>query len=153
MIKHTRYLHDLKIVKYMVSGIRSSSPGPIDEDSKPPPPNGFLNFHINERVARVAMWINQNFLVGEELEAATNELSGGSLELQFISLRNKEELYFNMSSDGNVSIKCNNMDLCGDLVQALAEYLGLGMLCFLSRILIKSISKLNTMIAFHRIPH
>ena len=73
------------------------------------------------------MWINQNFLVGEELEAATNELSGGSLELQFASLRKKgEELYFNMSSDGNISLKCNNMDLCGDIIQALAEYLGLG---------------------------
>ena len=74
------------------------------------------------------MWINQNFLVGEELEAATNELGGGSLELHFVSLRKKgEELYFNMSSDGNISLKCNNMDLCGDIIQALAEYLGLGM--------------------------
>ena len=126
-----------QIIKHMFSGVRSSSPGPIDEDSKPPPPNGFLNFHINERVARVAMWINQNFLVGEELEAATNELSGGSLDLQFISLRNKEELYFSMSSDGYISIKCNNMDLCGDLVQALAEYLGLGKLFFISRVSIK----------------
>ena len=114
------------------TGVRSPSPGPLDEESKPPPPKGFLNFHINERVARVAMWINQNFLVGEELEAATNEITGGSLELQFVSLRNKgEELYFNMSSDGNISIKCNNMDLCGDLVQALAEYLGLGKIYFI----------------------
>ena len=108
-------------------GLRTSSPGPIDEESKPPPPKGFVNFHINERVARVAMWINQNFLVGEELEAASNEIGIGSLELQFASLRKKgEELYFNMSSDGNISLKCNNMDLCGDVVQALAEYLGLG---------------------------
>ena len=78
------------------------------------------------------MWINQNFLVGEELEAATNEISGGSLDLQFVSLRNKgEEIYFNMISDGNISIKCNNMDLCGDLVQALAEYLGLGKIFYI----------------------
>ena len=73
------------------------------------------------------MWINQNFLVGEELEAATNELAGGSLDLQFASLRKKgEELYFAMTSDGHISLKCNNMDLCGDIVQALSEYLGLG---------------------------
>ena len=106
----------------------------MDEDSKPTPPKGFVHFHINERVARVAMWINQNFLVGEELEAAANELSGGSLELQFASLRKKgEELYFNMSSDGNISLKCNNMDLCGDIIQALAEYLGLGINIFLDK--------------------
>ena len=93
------------------------------------PPKGFVHFHINERVARVAMWINQNFLVGEELDASSNEIGSGSLDLQFASLRKKgEELYFNMSSDGNISLKCDNMDLCGDIVQALAEYLGLGKL-------------------------
>ena len=109
-------------------GLRVSSPGPIDEESRPPPPKGFVHFHINERVARVAMWINQNFLVGEELEAAaSNEIGTGSLELQFASLRKKgEELYFSMSSEGNIVLKSNNMDLCGDVVQALAEYLGLG---------------------------
>ena len=75
------------------------------------------------------MWINQNFLVGEELDASSNEIGSGSLDLQFASLRKKgEELYFNMSSDGNISLKCDNMDLCGDIVQALAEYLGLGKL-------------------------
>ena len=73
------------------------------------------------------MWINQNFLVGEELEATTSEIGGGGLELQFASLRKKgEEFYFNMTSDGNISLKCDNMDLCGDMVQAIAEYLGLG---------------------------
>ena len=93
------------------------------------PPKGFVHFHINERVARVAMWINQNFLVGEELDASSNEIGSGSLDLQFASLRKKgEELYFNMSSDGNISLKCDNMDLCGDIVQALSEYLGLGKL-------------------------
>ena len=73
------------------------------------------------------MWINQNFLVGEELEATASENGDGGLELVFASLRKKgEELYFSMSSDGNISLKCDNMDLCGDMVQALAEYLGLG---------------------------
>ena len=93
------------------------------------PPKGSVHFHINERVARVAMWINQNFLVGEELDASSNEIGSGSLDLQFASLRKKgEELYFSMSSDGNISLKCDSMDLCGDIVQALAEYLGLGKL-------------------------
>ena len=105
----------------------SSSPPPIDEESRPPPPKGFVHFHINERVARVTMWINQSFLVGEELESTTSEIGSGGLELIFASLRGKgQELHFRMSSDGNISLKCDNMDLCGDIVQALAEYLGLG---------------------------
>ena len=86
-----------------------------------------MHFHINERVARVTMWINQSFLVGEELEPTTSETVSDGLELIFASLRNKgQELHFRMSSDGNISLKCDNMDLCGDVVQALAEYLGLG---------------------------
>ena len=106
-----------------VSGSGNSSPPPIDEQSRLPPPKSHVNFHINERAARVAMWINQNFLIGEELEPS--EL-GGSLELIFASLRNKgQELHFNMTSAGNIVLRCDNMDLCGDIVQALAEYLGL----------------------------
>ena len=43
-----------------------------------------------------------------------------------MSLRNKNEfLLFDMEPDGRVTLRCDNMDLCGDFVQALADYLGL----------------------------
>ena len=43
-----------------------------------------------------------------------------------MSLRTKNEfLLFDMESDGRVTIRCDNMDLSGDFVQALADYLGL----------------------------
>ena len=50
----------------------------------------------------------------------------GRLDLVFASLRNRgQELHFVMEADGDVVLKSDNMDLCGDVVQSLAEYLGL----------------------------
>ena len=35
-----------------------------------------------------------------------------------------QELHFKMEVDGKIRISTDDMDLCGDIVQALAEYLG-----------------------------
>lgn len=91
----------------------------LEPSSEPLPPS-WVEFKINERSARVALWLNQNFLMGDDLEAPAD----GKLNISFSSLRNKDqELHFQMDSDGTVKILCNNMDLCGDLIQSLAEYL------------------------------
>ena len=41
------------------------------EPSGLPLPESFVTFKVNERAARVALWLNQNFLMGEELEHNT----------------------------------------------------------------------------------
>ncbi len=111
-------------------------------NNSPVLPKSHVRFRVNERTARVAIWLNQNFLVGEELDA-----SDGPIKVAFSSLREKQqELRINMETvrklklpiscthvanrksffkDGSVLLECDNMDLCGDVVQSLAEYLGL----------------------------
>ncbi len=58
--------------------------------------------------------------MGEEIKAGTE----GDLSVQFASLRQRDqEIHLDMSTDGSISLLCNNMDLCGDIIQSLAEYL------------------------------
>ena len=62
----------------------------------------------------------KNFLMGEEMEA--NE---GRLEVAFASLRSgSKELHLKMESDGGVTLLCDDLDVVGDVVQALSDYLG-----------------------------
>ena len=113
-----------------ISPTKRRSPEPPVEPV--PEPKGHVTFQVSERPARVAMWINQNFLLGEELEpsvvSSPGATGGGqaSLHLIFNCLRVKNQyFFFEMNPDGKITIRCDNMDFCGDVVQALAEYLGL----------------------------
>ena len=72
-----------------------------------------------ERVQRIVMWLNQNFLLTEEVEAKTD------LNLDFIALRDNSQLNIVMDAHGIITIKTNDMDLAGDLVQSLGTYLGM----------------------------
>ena len=46
-------------------------------------------------------------------------------------------MFPNQEPDGGVEIRCDNMDLCGDIVQALAvDYLGLDYLVSILKLLI-----------------
>ena len=46
-------------------------------------------------------------------------------------------MFPNQEPDGGVEIRCDNMDLCGDIVQALAvDYLGLDYLVRILKLLI-----------------
>lgn len=46
--------------------------------------------------------------------------------MAFASLRNRtEELYIKMDQTGRLQLICDNMELCGDIIQNLVEYLAL----------------------------
>ena len=93
-------------------------------ESKRPPPKGYVTFKVNERPARVAMWLNQNFLLNDD-EIAPDE-NGNLPDLKFLCLRNKpHEFYFKMESDTTIRIRTDDMDFGGELIQSLAESLGL----------------------------
>ena len=82
-------------------------------------PSGQVTLVAKERVQRIVMWLNQNFLLTEELESRT------SLELEFLSLRDNSPLQLNMDQDGTITIRTDDMELAGDLVQSLGTYLGM----------------------------
>lgn len=83
-------------------------------------PKSSCSFHINERVNRAVMWLNQNFLLPDEIESRD-----GDLDIMFLSLRTGNPLAIKMDQSGNVSIKTDDMDLAGDIIQALATFLGI----------------------------
>lgn len=65
------------------------------------------------------MWINQNFLLMEDLEVS------GQLNLRFLSLRSQQPLIISMDSSSEMFIKTDDMELAGELIQSLAQYLSL----------------------------
>uniref|UniRef100_A0A1I8FSB2 BBS2_C domain-containing protein n=1 Tax=Macrostomum lignano TaxID=282301 RepID=A0A1I8FSB2_9PLAT len=82
-------------------------------------PAGFVRFRLQERLQRVAMWINANFLLAQEVDG-----NGGPLDCRFVSMATGEALRLWAESDKMV-IGTDNMELAGELVTALAGYLGL----------------------------
>jgi len=87
--------------------------------SETPPPEGVVTMEAKERVQRIVMWLNQNFLLTEEVEAKTE------LNLEFLALRDNSPLHIDMDTHGIVTFKTDDMDLAGDLVQSLGTYLGM----------------------------
>ncbi|XP_054906939.1 Bardet-Biedl syndrome 2 protein homolog [Poeciliopsis prolifica] len=87
----------------------------ITEDS-PAAPAGTVSFSINERPQRVVMWLNQNFLLPEVVE---------SPNVTFNSLRGGGLMSFHMASNGQITLRTDDIDLAGDLVQSLASFLAM----------------------------
>ncbi|KAJ2948592.1 hypothetical protein O0L34_g7846 [Tuta absoluta] len=81
----------------------------------------FVEFRITERVQRICIWINQNFLLEDEVELETEK----ELHIGFICLRDKSRLDMDFAADGQVKISTPDIRLAGDLIQSLAVYLNL----------------------------
>lgn len=86
-----------------------------------PPTNTVSNvvFFVNERIQRIILWINRNFLLNKALDSSTYS----ELALYFLSLRDGKELAILMDPSGKVTIQTDNIVLAGDLIQSLATYL------------------------------
>uniref|UniRef100_A0A8C7ZDX1 Bardet-Biedl syndrome 2 protein homolog n=1 Tax=Oryzias sinensis TaxID=183150 RepID=A0A8C7ZDX1_9TELE len=80
------------------------------------PPGGRVSFSVNERPQRVVMWLNQNFLLPEGVETPN---------VTFASLRGRGLLSFNMASNGQITLRTDDIDLAGDVVQSLASFLAM----------------------------
>lgn len=81
----------------------------------------YVEFKINERLQRICMWINQNFLLPDELDL-TNERE---LKVHLKSLRDGNDLLMVFEGNGKVAFKTNNLHLASDLIQSLAVFLNL----------------------------
>ncbi|XP_030766651.1 Bardet-Biedl syndrome 2 protein homolog [Sitophilus oryzae] len=84
-------------------------------------PEGYLQFKINERLQRICMWINQNFLFSSDIEFE----SGPNLVLDIKCLRDETDLMLVFEISGKVTFYTDNMFLAADLLQSLAGYLKL----------------------------
>ncbi|KAA0199277.1 hypothetical protein HAZT_HAZT008930 [Hyalella azteca] len=86
-----------------------------------PQPQSYVKFELQERVARLVMWLNQSFLLLEDLKAAED----GSVSLKFQCLRKGGALLMEITPTCHVSLFCDDMDLVADIIQSLAAYLNL----------------------------
>lgn len=85
--------------------------------------NSFVTFRITERVQRICIWINQNFLLEDELDLDTEETK--ELHINLMCLRDHSFLCMDFEADGQVKISTHDIRLAGDLIQSLAVYLNL----------------------------
>uniref|UniRef100_A0A915KGJ0 Uncharacterized protein n=1 Tax=Romanomermis culicivorax TaxID=13658 RepID=A0A915KGJ0_ROMCU len=88
-----------------------------------PQPKSYVTFTVNERPQRLALWISDNFLLQDEMIVRDNKL-----DAKFFSLRGSGMLFLqaDLAAGGcRIYVRCDDMDVCGDVVQVLAEFFGL----------------------------
>lgn len=84
-------------------------------------PESYVEFRIIERLQRICMWINQNFLLSNDVEIDGSP----SLELNMKCLRDGTNLVLLFEVIGTVKFYTENIGLAADLVQSLAMFLNL----------------------------
>ncbi|CAH1100216.1 unnamed protein product [Psylliodes chrysocephalus] len=86
--------------------------------------DNYVQFKVNERLQRICLWINQFFLLTEDVEFDT----GTNLSLSFKCLRDNTDLNMVFDMNGKTSIYTSNISLAADLVQSIAAYLNINSL-------------------------
>ncbi|CAB4058065.1 BBS2 [Lepeophtheirus salmonis] len=103
-------------------------------------PSGHIHFKLNERISRIIIWLNQTFLLEEEFEAPIPS-NTDDFEIKFVFLRKLEEcdsedeaeselknylgIHFKMTYTGDVNLYSDSIEVAGDFIQSLADFLGL----------------------------
>ncbi|KAM4800520.1 BBSome complex member BBS2 [Urocitellus parryii] len=80
-------------------------------------PVSYVNFIIAERAQRIAIWLNQNFLLPED----TN-IQNAPFQVCFTSLRNGGHLYIKIKPSGEITVNTDDIDLAGDIIQSMASF-------------------------------
>ncbi|XP_059421070.1 Bardet-Biedl syndrome 2 protein homolog isoform X1 [Carassius carassius] len=88
----------------------------LNADPSATQPTGKVTFNINDRPQRVVMWLNQNFLLPEGID---------SPDITFTTLRAGGLLNINMQPSGEITLRADDIDLAGDLIQSLASFLAI----------------------------
>lgn len=83
-------------------------------------PESFVTFRMNERVNRVAMWLQSAFV---NQEAGSQDVLG----VRLVSLRTGKPLFIDATGDegGTVTIRTDSMEVAGEVLQDLCAHLGI----------------------------
>jgi Bardet-Biedl syndrome 2 protein len=87
-------------------------------------PEGFCTFSIGERPSRVWSWLQRSFI---SVETKSIDDKSGGFDIHFISLRTGEPVIISMMQQqtGNMTIRTDDMEVAGDMVQDLCSHLQL----------------------------
>lgn len=83
--------------------------------------DSYVEFKINERIQRICMWINQNFLLDNDIEPTGDP----EFKVHLNSLRDGSSVALTVDISGKTHIYTNNMLLASDLVRSLSNFLNL----------------------------
>ncbi|KAM9301908.1 BBSome complex member BBS2 [Gastrophryne carolinensis] len=92
----------------------------LSNPASSPEPSSYVTFTINERVQRVVLWLNQNFLLPED-----TDVQSAPFQICFTSLRDGGTLLIKMKPNGEITLCTDDMDLAGDIIQSLAAFLAI----------------------------
>ncbi|XP_043251138.1 Bardet-Biedl syndrome 2 protein homolog [Colletes gigas] len=96
-------------------------PGQIAEDFMK---NG-VTAEFAERSQRIALWLNQSFILPKEFEVKDDGPNSGGIELWLRGMRDQKVHCFMADPAGKVTIQTEDSVFAGDIIQSLAMYLGL----------------------------
>ncbi|XP_011501938.1 PREDICTED: Bardet-Biedl syndrome 2 protein homolog [Ceratosolen solmsi marchali] len=80
---------------------------------------------VPERAQRVALWLNQSLILSAEIEVAEVGPKAGHLEVWLRGLRDQRIHCIELDATSKLKIRTEDPVFAGDVVQALAIYLGL----------------------------
>ena len=89
-------------------------------------PEGFVKIKVSERIARFCLFVNQNFLLPADIDPNPTELDTFDfLKLSLVCLRDGSPLIITFYNDSNILIQTDNIELAGNLVQAVAQFMNI----------------------------
>ncbi|XP_070504101.1 BBSome complex member BBS2-like [Chironomus tepperi] len=87
-------------------------------------PESYVKFKVTERVNRFCMFINQNFLLPADIEPNPTETETFDfLKVSLICLRDGSPLIITFYNDSNILIQTENIELAGNIIQAIAQFM------------------------------
>ncbi|XP_074109421.1 BBSome complex member BBS2 isoform X2 [Cotesia typhae] len=98
-----------------------SKPENLSEEFK----NCGVLFEIAERLKRIALWLNQSFLLSKEFDVPDEGPLAAFVEIWLQGMRDNKIHCIRASAVGKASIQTEDMHFAGDIVQSLATYLGI----------------------------
>lgn len=79
---------------------------------------------MTERPQRIAIWLNQSLILGEDLEVRESGSNPGCIEVWLRGMRDNKLHCFKSNANGKVTIQTEDPSFAGDIIQSLAMYLG-----------------------------
>lgn len=84
----------------------------------------YVSFKTTERFQRICMWINQNFLLSNDIEPNTlDEIA--AFKMYMVSLYDRSHLALHFIGGNELRLYTGNIELAGNMIQSLAHFLNL----------------------------
>ncbi|KAL4450366.1 hypothetical protein ABPG74_009072 [Tetrahymena malaccensis] len=85
-------------------------------------PQSFITMQINERIPRFVKWMQQSFIFDDKVAEAL-EQNQSEMTARFVNIYTNETIEINVNQvRATVQIKCDDIEVAGDLIQDMCQY-------------------------------